>query len=291
MCMTSAASKLSDTIIYVGEGTYKDKYVHVLAYQNNATNESSGPNAMILPFPTSEEMDENNIIDTSEFKYFLKDITNASKQRAFGSKLLGFNGNHAKSAWHSVAKVFDVGSYTVILAKNVNQIPEALTRVSENKRPKISNQFLEGFGKIYPNQPVAVCCFDGTIEAEPLLWWYVPKNEKVFFIPTMDAHDGNAPKLSEAVQTDHVISTGFLSNSENSVASEVNYTDRKIPDEIRSLLPTHVHGGKLGSKYKNGDMFINKENCSNKEHPKMIRGASFQEAEKNSLKFEMHGWA
>jgi hypothetical protein len=51
--------------------------------------------------------------------------------------------------------VFYVGSYTVILAENVKQIPEALTRVAVSKRPKISSNFLIGFDKLYPGQPVA----------------------------------------------------------------------------------------------------------------------------------------
>lgn len=292
MCMTSAPAKLSGTLIYSGEGTRNDKKVHVLAYQNVASNQAPGPNAMILPFPTSQEMTEDNIVDTRQFKSFLKDITNATKMR---TRSLGSDSRlMSKGIAFNSAKVFDVGSYTVVLAKEAWQIPEALTRVPEHKRPTISTKFLEGFSKLYKNQPIAVCCFDGTIEAEPLLWWYEPKMDGVLFIPTMDAHDGGPPKLSEAVQTDHIISVGSSQNSRVGHHYPVSYKEA-IPKDVRSLLPSYVYGTKLKSTYKNGDMFVDPNNMgtastSYKDIPKAIRGANMIEAATTGLQFEMFGW-
>lgn len=150
MCVTTSEAKLSNTLIYTGHGTVKGQPVHVLAYQNIATNKSPGPNAMIIPFPTFKEMDENNIIDTRSFKNFLKDLTNASKMQ---TRMLGRSDSISKGGRISLGKVFDVGSYTVVLADNVDQIPEALERVSVDKRPEITEKFLEGYGRLYKDQP------------------------------------------------------------------------------------------------------------------------------------------
>jgi hypothetical protein len=84
--MTSASSVLSNTLVYSGLGRRDNKDVHVIAYQNTANNTSSKPNSMILPFPTSVEMTEDNIIDTRAFPKFLKNITNATKIQG---KMLG----------------------------------------------------------------------------------------------------------------------------------------------------------------------------------------------------------
>lgn len=301
MCITTARAKLSDTLIYTGSAFKDGKDVHVLAYQNNATSypgwdklsTDPNPNAMVLPFPTSDEMDERNIIDTRSFKSFLKDITNASKMR---TRSLGFDSRGmTKGVALNSAKVFSSGSYTVVLAENVNQIPEALERVPENRRPTITERFLVGYGQLYPNQPIAVCCWDGTIQAEPLLWWYTPRDKNSFFIPTMDAHDGNPPKLTEAVQTDHIISVGSANSHNVGHHYPVLYKD-SIPKEAAGLLPTHVYGTKLGSTYKNGDMFVdtNKLSAGSKAYqdlPKAYRGVSFAEASTQGTKFEMFGWA
>lgn len=293
MCITTAAARLSKTLIYVGEGIRDGKDVHVLAYQNNATNDSPGPNAMVLPFPTADEMDERNVINTKTFKWFLKDIINASKMRTRSLGSDSFSLNATKGISRS-AQVFNVGSYTVVLAENVNQIPEALGRVPENRRPTISDYFLYGYGQLYPDQPIAVCCWDGEIEAEPLLWWYTPKNKDHFFIPTMDAHDGKPPRLSEAVRTDHIISVGAVDPDRIGRHYRINYSGA-LPPSVMTLLPQYTYGTKLGSTYLNGDMFVKTSNlCAGstnyKDIPKARRGATFDKAEAQSQDFEMYGW-
>src|SRR5689334_16907226 len=77
MCCTFEKSEMSNTRIYVGEAVRQSKLVHVLAYQNNAI--SKGPNAMVLPFPTDVKLSQENVIDTTKFKTFLEDISEASR--------------------------------------------------------------------------------------------------------------------------------------------------------------------------------------------------------------------
>jgi hypothetical protein len=281
MCITASRARLSDTLVYSGEGRMKGKDVHVLAYQNSA--DSDEPNAMILPFPTTAAMGPENIIDTRSFKGFLKDITNATK---IHTKSLGSD-RRMRSASFGVAaaQVFDVGSYTVVLAEHVSQIPEALLRVPESKRPEISTRFLIGYGQLYPKQPVAVCCWSGNIKAEPLLWWYEPSNKEQLFVPTMDAHDGNAPDVNANVDADHIVSVGSYSDDRIGHHYRVNYKE-SIPDDVRSLLPSYVYATKLDGVYKNGDMFANanKLGAGSKAYrdiPRIVRAGH---------EFEMYGW-
>lgn len=284
MCITSARATLSNTLIYTGTAQKQGKDVHVLAYQNTA--DSSGPNSMILPFPTSEEMSEKNIIDTRPFKGFLKDIADASKVR---TRSLGISKSFSAVAAGG-AQVFDVGSYTVVLAEKASQIPAALSRVSERKRPEISTRFLIGFGKLYPDQPIALCCWDGHIKAEPLLWWYVPTNKDVLFAPTMDAHDGNAPDIEALVDTDHIISVGSSMTDKVGHHNRIVYKD-SIPEDVRRLLPDHTYGVKLNHQAKNGDMFLDSNKLgramSYRDIPIITRGTQFTFGNRE---WEMTGW-
>lgn len=251
MCCSVSESSMSNTLIYVGEGQRDNKLVHVIAYQNKAENLSNGPNAMVIPFPAGVPMNEQNVIDTSNFKSFLSDITEAtrrSRRRSASFSKSMMLGNSCDEAL-----VFDVGSYTVVLADSVEKVSAAMNRVTEKKRPIISEEFLIGYGKLYPDQPIAVCCWNGSIEAEPLLWWYEPKNSEVLFVPTMDAHDGKSPNVEMNVYTDHNISAG--SSVYSSSADQVNYSE-ELPAHVVGLLPSHVHGTKIQRSMKNGDMFI-----------------------------------
>lgn len=253
MCCTFEKSEMSNTRIYVGEAQRQGKLVHVLAYQNSAI--SSGPNAMVLPFPTEVKMCQENVIDTTKFKNFLEDIGEASRHitKSAGSRgmtlgAVSFNTDGLR------AEVFDSGSYTVVLATNVWQIPEALSRVPAERRPSVSSDFLIGYNELYDGQPIAVCCWDGSIEAEPMLWWYEPTNSNALFIPTMDAHDGKAPKLGVKVDTDHLISVG---STNGNIGDKVRYRDaNKIPSDVKELLPLLVHGKKVHDRQPNGDSFV-----------------------------------
>lgn len=271
MCCTIGAdtiSTLSGTQIYAGEAILDKKYVHVLAYQNVAETLDfpTKPNAMVIPFPTSVKMSKDNIVSTSDFPDFLKDISDATKimrlSRGLNFDELSFG---AAAAALPPAEVFESGSYTVVLAEHVAQIPEALKRVSENKRPKIHTQFLIRYGMMYPKQPIAVCCWSGLLEdPEPLLWWYEPTDKENLFIPTMDAHDGFAPKLDEMVHTDHIISVGSTIDQTGEgvvytgeLGIEVGGKSSRDLDVAKQLLPKQVHGHRPTSLMKNGDMFVN----------------------------------
>lgn len=55
MCIVTAPAKLTGTKLYIGEGVRNGYRVNVLGYQNTAYT-FSGPNGMLLHFPTDEPM-------------------------------------------------------------------------------------------------------------------------------------------------------------------------------------------------------------------------------------------
>lgn len=280
MCISTSASRMSDTLLYSGEGSYKDKYVHVIAYQNSAFSLSNVANAMILPFPTSQEMNEDNIIDTTAFPSFLKDISDATKLH---SKMLGGLALNSVLGSRSF-KVFDKGSYTVVLANDLSNIQEALQLVPEVKRPIISDEFLAGYDLLYKDLPVAICCWAGNVKAEPLLWWYEPKDKETFFIPTMDAHDGKAPSPRISVDTDHIISIGSV---ENDLSTSKVYYNQKIPTSVAGLLPTSVYGTKMNFRIPNGDMWTDTRQSG---HFPLLNRGLFNTREVFARDIRMDGW-
>lgn len=248
MCMTASAATLTGTHLYAGEGTYKGRDVHVIAYQNLA--KSWGPNAMIIPFPAAEAMGPENVIDTRAFPTFLKSITDSLQPRmrsALNSK--GIVGS-------SRAQVFSVGSYTVVLATTIADVTEVLDEVPADRRPKVNSAFIEGFAQLYPGWPVAVCCWNGEVEAEPLLWWYIPRDSTKIFAPSMDAHDGGPPALNVDVFVDHHVAFG---STKVPRGARVHYNHTVFPEGVQGLLPTQIKGRHIQRDMPNGDFYLTVE--------------------------------
>jgi hypothetical protein len=243
MCCTLQPSHQSDTIIYSGRASRAGQTVAVLAYQNQSR--SYGANAMVLPFPTNEPMGRDNILDTRGAGHFLKDLDDSSKEqrRSFGYKgLIGARLNSADSV-----DVFESGSYTVVLASRPALIQDALVQVPANRRPTMTPEFLEGFEALYPGQPVAVCCWEGRLESEPLLWWYIPRDERLFF-PTMDAHNGGPP-VRGSVRVDHTLIWG------NPTGPYSPHWTSPLPPGIAELMPNRMSAVRPNGVQPNGDMW------------------------------------
>lgn len=263
MCMSSEPAHFSDTRLYVGRAVHKKQDVHVLCYQNKAISET--PNCMILPFPAKEPMTAENIIDTSESPRLLEDMADAC--RVFTKSIrrsLSLDSYSFNSA--PVVQVFESGSYTVLLSESCQGMPAALSLVDEKKRPKISKEMLDGMEKLYPNHHFAICCWQGSVEAEPLLWYYVPQNPDSLFFPTMDAHDGKPPVVDSMVYVD----AWYLTKSEEK-GNKVYYG--KYPQGYQHLLPINVVGTSIRRALPNGDFTMTDEGW----------------LERGGYKFEMNG--
>jgi hypothetical protein len=244
MCCTADLSTLSDTIIYAGHQTREDQRVQVLAYQNKA--KSTGPNAMILPIPTDVSMGPDNLVDTREGGAFLGILAEAlapQYRRLSDDSLVG------AASMNFGAQVVEVGSYTIVLAERLSQVREALERVPENKRPEFSSEFLVGYGKLYPDHRFVICCWEGELKAEPVMLWFVPRDERLF-IPTMDAHDGGAPKPGW-VSTDHAIIVGVEQHG-----TAIKNIRLDTTDTIMALLAPQAQRHDVAWHSPNGDTWF-----------------------------------
>jgi hypothetical protein len=234
----------------------------------------SGKGAMLLPIPSSVPLTEDNFIDTSEFPWFLDDIINATKvvMRTLGEPM---------SFRMSKALVIDRGDVTYVYAESFAAAWGAVSEVTEARRPTFTQEFIDGCTALY-NEPIAIACWAGSAKMQPLMIWYVPSDPTTFRLPTMDSHDGSAPRRGE-VDTDH-----NLSVSADSMGREVKYSG-VIPDNVKSLLSTRVHGAKFEGMLENGDCFVDVADADAKRFAHIIRRWS----SKDDLLFydRMVGWS
>ena len=196
MCITTNKASLSNTRIL---SLALDNGRHFMTYSNRAKNDSNKPNAMILPIPgkTRQEL----FHDTTDYKDFLGEIIEkASRDEWMGGDSFGRRTRSAKGF-----KKFNLGMYTIGLADSFLGAEEFIASLSEEKRPKLSEELAGFFREKYAGYSFAVCCFDSgsAMDAQPIALEYEPLDPDVLFFPTVDGHDGRAPRLRELVPVDH----------------------------------------------------------------------------------------
>lgn len=255
MCMTLSKSKLSDTILLAHGLKGGGKTINVIGYQNRA--KSTGPNAMILPFPAASPMTSDNCIDMSGvrpdlFKKYAELITPLPRggMKTLSHDFLSF----------SPVQVFESGSYTVVLASDPSRIPEALERVPLEKRPAPNQKLFSALEKWYrtgdTQWQIALCCWKGSITPEPLLWWYepLPEFEDNHFLPGLDEHDGGEPNLKYPVDVDHTLIVG------SEYGDSTSHYHKEISPNILKYLPSKIIGSVIpkGVQMVNGDWVIPK---------------------------------
>ncbi len=263
MCCSLHPAKMTSTILYAAETLHQGNLVHVLGYQNRAENLSPGPNAMLLPIPSDAPMGPDNMLDTTGAKSILKDyaryVHGHNARRSRGMKGFGADDDYSDSV-----QVFDKGGYTIALADSAKDIIAALDRMPANRRPTINAEIFEAYDYLYPKWKMALCAWDGSLEASPLLWWYRPMNADRLFMPALDAHDGHAPKLAADVDLDHTLIVGSVTAPPppprapgepwRETPIEIKFTDA-IPDHLKPFLATRIVGQEVneGTRLKNGD--------------------------------------
>ena len=275
-CCSLRPASFANTKLYAGETMKDGKLVHLLGYQNKVKNlaSSSGKskgNAMLLPIPAKPgTMTDKNIIDTSKCEHILSDMERSLRKKRKGVLTRGglFRGRSA----HRV-QVFDHDIYTIVLADNAKDIPQALKRVRSERRPALNKAIFDAYAKWYPGSTFALCCFNTREEAlaRPMLWWYEPANPKQLFLPALDAHDGKPPNLKARVEVNHVVMVSttnwtkdfidnFKYNSKKPFLlkpSEVRYRSMGAPQSTKKLLPRYIRGRNYGGMLKNGDFIVN----------------------------------
>jgi len=158
---------------------------------------------------------------------------------------------------------FDV--YTIVVARDAADIETVLNSdaVPEERRPTISAAMIQAYTEWYPGWAIAVCCFSTTEPkvAKPLLFGYRPTKQDdpdMFFIPTLDAHDGGVPDLTADVEVDHTI---FVATNDMAASLKhwVDYSDAhgfSEPSSVIERLPRAVAGRQIRRMMRNGDIVI-----------------------------------
>lgn len=274
MCCTLEPAHLSETILLAHETTHPEtgRVIHVAGYQNKAqsytTNLLSQPrgsfqsiyprelrvpaNAMILPFPSRVQMGPENVLDTRKARHIMADYARAIEPPRLTRGTKGRSDGMMFAA--AAVEVFESGSYHIALARDASAIPSALDRVPEEKRPRVNQDIFDAYAKFYPahSWQLALCCWAGTVDAEPMLWWYEPNDPDYLFFPALDAHDGRPPKLGIQVPTDHSLVIGTSKQYENVPFHQVYFQDN-VPEDLRPFLPTRVNGIEHHGSQHNGD--------------------------------------
>lgn len=247
MCITVNHADLSKTKIL---SLPLENGNHFIAYSNKVKNLSGKPNAMILPIPgeTKPEWFHN----TESYKGFLDEIT---KKCDYEQDYLGirFRGLNSKGF-----ECFELGQYTIGLAKNFQGVREFLNQLSEDKQPEISEELKKFFEEKYAGWSFAVCVFDSdkTIDAQPIAFEYKPFSSKNIYFPTVDGHNGGAPNLDEMVHVDHTFiyeHTGEMLEGSDKYEKKSVKLDAAVPEFLkeRKYRALFVRG-----KQTNGDTFI-----------------------------------
>ncbi len=252
MCCTLEPSEVEKTIVVCIEAKHPEtnRVVHVAGYQNKA--KADGPNAMLLPFPTTSPMNAGNVIDTRQCTQILKDYAESVVVAAYAVNFSGAEAEHDDSRG---VQVFESGSYTVILCADAAAIPSALQRVPIDKRPEVNQAIFDRYAELYPasNWQFALCCWNGAVDAEPMLWWYTPSDPTTLFLPGLDAHDGRPPVLDATVAVDHVLVVG--SNIRVVQNSQRVYFSDRIPEAVKPFVSTHVAGAEFRRIEVDGTVF------------------------------------
>lgn len=247
MCCTIEPSSVSGTIVSCIEARHPTtgKLIHVVGYKNKA--KSGVANAMLLPFPSRVRMGHTNVVDTQQCKEIMSDYVLAACPPMF--LCFGDSGG---------VDVFDAGSYTVVLASNASEIPAALGQVPADRRPALNQEYFDAYAAIYPanDWQLALCCWNGDVDAEPIMWWYEPNDPTRLFLPGLDAHDGKPPVLDSMVDVDHTLVVGSNLVGVQS-AAHVEFSSH-IPEHVLPFIASKVIGIELHDQQMiNGDWWFN----------------------------------
>ena len=187
MCITSGEARLNNT--YVGAWDIEHPeygYRHVLAYQNRVTNLEEGANCMLLHIPSTQAIEPDWVLDTSENMDFLRNLyeflSPQPSNRGFATR--SFEPNY----------VIERGVYHIAILNDLTEaaLEATLEQIPAHKLPKIDWDLLEFFKTAYPNFPLLLCCFNNkdTKEASPILVHFPPLYPDELMLNTIDSHGG-----------------------------------------------------------------------------------------------------
>jgi hypothetical protein len=214
---------------------------------------ASAGNAMILPFPARHaSMTSANVLETKACRDILQDMALAVAPPLVAA--MPRSAGRSRAASVPPVQIFKSGIYTVVLAQDPRDIPDAIERVPQSTRPDLNPALFEAYGRWYPGWTVALCCFNNkkAALADPMLWWYEPLFRDQLFLPALDCHTGDVPDRDADVKVDHVLAVGSHRMKESDFIARVHYRDR-IPAAIAPYLRERLIGGRFRRSMPNGD--------------------------------------
>lgn len=258
MCLSIGEAAFNNTTIYSAEVQHPEQgLVHVLGYQNSAI--SYQPNAMLLPFPAEGKVTRDNLVNGAKFKDILKSYNTAvdnldpNKRRARSMAKSFFLGGAAPAASY---EVFESGSYTIALCEKPSALGFALKEIPADRRPELPYRFLLALTQLYPDWPIALCCFNRSMDdAEPLFWWYKPRFPNVLFAPAIDAHNGEPPDIEKMVTRDHSLAFASHASTREPLASLTSAINQ-VPAEHRWMFDARIAGREVQGTTGNRDFVV-----------------------------------
>lgn len=266
MCLSLAPAKFTgtDVLVHLCKHPTTGRDVHVLGYQNKPQNLAPRQrgNAMLLHIPSASPMGPENLVDTSQIRGLMDDLSHAAfAPHAAGGPARSFGFRASKNA---LPKVFDHDIYTIVMAESAEQIPAALAQVPEERRPELSAEIATFYDESFPGWTFILCCFDNreAKKAAPLLVWYEPMFPNLLVAPGIDSHNGRAPDVNAHVSLDHRVFFGHPALGRG--MSRVRYAERhnqtsftELPPDVRGFLPTSIAGADYrGQRVGNGDFVL-----------------------------------
>jgi hypothetical protein len=257
MCVSADAAELSGTILFGGRRLHPvHGRIEVLGYQNTAVNLATGPNAMLLHLP-ARTVTSAQFLDVGRCEQVLRNMAAAipppvSRAAAAGMDWMEYGGQ---------VEVFEHDIYTVVLADHATDIPHALERLPERKRPQVNRELLAFYEDTFPRHPIALCCFDNAeaAQAKPLMLWYHPLDEERLVLPAIDCHTGAAPDLRASVSTDHTVVFATDDAAEDWGSPVLYEQPWGMRHTLRAFLPKRVMGARFNEFLPNGDFAITHE--------------------------------
>ncbi|UUU31267.1 hypothetical protein JIX56_15910 [Streptomyces sp. CA-210063] len=269
MCVSLAPAEFSGTTLYCGRLHHADHgLIHVLGYQNTATNLADGPNAMLLHLP-AQRMSRRHFLSVGRSSDLLKRMVDAVRPVSAGvvQDSMDWMGGDPPPA----VEVFEHDVYTVVLARDPRAVPAALTEVPERQRPALDPELFTFYAERYPGHAIAVCCFDNAqaAQAKPLLMWYPPLDPELLTLPALDCHTGGVPDLDSPVPVDHWVILGS-DEAPADWGAPVAY-DPAMRHGLRDYLPGTVIGWHFDGTLPNGDFAISHDDLLSGDPERVTR--------------------
>ncbi|MEU6562975.1 hypothetical protein [Nocardia nova] len=271
MCVSVARAAFSGTTVYCGRVDHPyHGLIHVLGYQNTAADLSGGANAMLLHLPAAAPMTPDNFISVRQQGDVLRRMVDAVRPvptASARSRHIDWMGSGRE------VRIFEHDVYTVLLAADPRQIPEALDRVPRRRRPRLRPELFTFYAEHFPDHTIALCCFDNAEaeQAKPLMLWYEPTDPDLLVAPALDSHTGVAPTPGAPVPVDHWVLFGS-DEAPPEWGRPVDYP-AGMSRGLRSYLPDTVIGRYYGAgtPLPNGDFAIDRTDLFRDEPENRIR--------------------